>query len=544
MRTPLSVIKLSIDLLEAALKTQHNAAQSRNSKDQSSSNSNSLESQLSAIHSPKIEPQKPQQFEPINQALDANQAINQTIYDYINIIRDECSQEIKLVNKLIELQQLANDDYEIFETPFNVCLWLRESLSHYVLSNSKRLRLRCHNCPDNYIISSDILAFSKVITELIDNANKFAPDNSDITVAIEQYSDSIHIWFENFLWEPVNMPMDQADLSRVFDAFYRIPSDDPWKFSGMGVGLSLAQRLAHRLGGDIWFSREQSINRVTLVLPHSNSCGMDDGAFLESYVAYFVSRGKAIATPTETLQFDGPVYDYWGYHRAFIKFWHGLGDRPDFKQLSLEGDIYSFGDLLSGNYTIQLCGKCLIPKPIPEARLYHIQTCGLCGVDEFLMKDNDDAEPDNANDGSSSRHLCPSQLPTFVVVGNSNPFSRELQAEIRANKLNVIAYASCDDACSNALSQDVDLIILDGLFSRVEGMKWAKKLRHHSPFRTVPIIGLSPSTQPCTPWIGHSFTVKHYILGPVPGRYLARHLRCLQSCWTENDVPGFYWFPA
>jgi signal transduction histidine kinase len=519
LRTPLSVISLSIDLLEKALITNQSDRQCDGSETQKHDNT--------------------------SQSIASQSISGQSIYEYINIIREECSQEIKLINNLIALQQLENDNYDIFETPFDVCLWLHEALCNHCPSGSKSLNLTFHNFPESYIVSSDISAFSKIISELVDNAYKFAPDNSEITVTITQHPDSIHISFENLSAENIDVSADQTKQAKVFDAFYRIPSDDPWKFGGMGIGLSLARRLARQLDGDVWFERKQDRARATLVLAHQHSCSIDEEALLESYVAYFVSRGKAIATPSEILPFNGAVYSYWGYHRDFIQFWHQLGDRHDFTQLSLEGDTYSFGDLLSGKYSIQLCGKCLIPKPIPNARLYKIRSCGLCGIDDFLMNDHEESESADLISTLTPPIWLQSQLPTFVVVGHQ-PLSRELRAALRANKLNVLEYQSCDDACAETTSQTVSLIILDNLFSRVEGISWAKQLRQHPPFQSVPIVGLSQSTRCCTPWMKNPFSFKHYILGPVPGRYLASHLRNLKSQWDirQNDIPGFYWFPA
>lgn len=46
------------------------------------------------------------------------------------------------------------------------------------------------------------------------------------------------------------------ELPRLFDKFYRVPSTDPWKQGGTGLGLALVQKLIQHLGGCIWVRSE------------------------------------------------------------------------------------------------------------------------------------------------------------------------------------------------------------------------------------------------------------------------------------------------
>lgn len=60
-----------------------------------------------------------------------------------------------------------------------------------------------------------------------------------------------------------------AELPRIFDKFYRIPSDDPWKYEGTGLGLALVWRLVRGLKGSIVAQSAEGQTCFTVSLPFS-----------------------------------------------------------------------------------------------------------------------------------------------------------------------------------------------------------------------------------------------------------------------------------
>jgi signal transduction histidine kinase len=59
-----------------------------------------------------------------------------------------------------------------------------------------------------------------------------------------------------------------VERDRIFDKFYRIPNNDPWKHGGTGLGLSLVKKLVQRLGGAVWVESGNSITRFIMQLPN------------------------------------------------------------------------------------------------------------------------------------------------------------------------------------------------------------------------------------------------------------------------------------
>ena len=59
----------------------------------------------------------------------------------------------------------------------------------------------------------------------------------------------------------------EAQLTRIFEKFYRIPSSDYWMQGGTGLGLALVQKLVEQLGGKIRVESQGMETAFTVELP-------------------------------------------------------------------------------------------------------------------------------------------------------------------------------------------------------------------------------------------------------------------------------------
>jgi signal transduction histidine kinase len=74
----------------------------------------------------------------------------------------------------------------------------------------------------------------------------------------------------NFLQITVSnsgVAISPKELPYVFDKFYRVPNNDPWKHGGTGLGLSLVKKLVERLQGQITVQSSDNQVQFTLTLP-------------------------------------------------------------------------------------------------------------------------------------------------------------------------------------------------------------------------------------------------------------------------------------
>jgi two-component system sensor histidine kinase KdpD len=96
-------------------------------------------------------------------------------------------------------------------------------------------------------VAVEAAAVAEVIYMLLDNASKYAPENTEIRVAAARL-DALHVTIQVDDEGPGVPP---ALRERVFDKFFRVPGREPSdpQRAGIGLGLSIARRLVQAQGG-------------------------------------------------------------------------------------------------------------------------------------------------------------------------------------------------------------------------------------------------------------------------------------------------------
>jgi signal transduction histidine kinase len=112
-----------------------------------------------------------------------------------------------------------------------------------------------------------------VLWAVLDNAVKYSPDGSPITVRIRpETADRLEIVVTD-----EGAGMDATSSAHAFDQFYRAPDAARLAADGSGIGLYAARGLVEAMGGSISLTSRLGVGTtVTCVLP-AEQAERDDG---------------------------------------------------------------------------------------------------------------------------------------------------------------------------------------------------------------------------------------------------------------------------
>ena len=134
----------------------------------------------------------------------------------------------------------------------------------------------------------------RIISNLLENASKFTPAGGTVWLHAEP-----HVWERRAvskasvsqerrrrpLSQPNSVKISVSDTGpgippeyhlEIFDDFFRLPSNE--KSDGMGLGLAIARRLVHSMGGKIWVESEPGTGcRFSFIIPVKPPTGDTEG---------------------------------------------------------------------------------------------------------------------------------------------------------------------------------------------------------------------------------------------------------------------------
>ncbi len=121
-------------------------------------------------------------------------------------------------------------------------------------------------------LALDAVLFEQVLVNLLDNAAKYAPAGSHVTVRAAALPGTVRL---DVLDEGAGLLPE--DIERVFDKFYRVRKVDRVR-AGTGLGLAIARGFVEAMGGTVTAANRQNLSgacfSVTLPIPVRSTRGI------------------------------------------------------------------------------------------------------------------------------------------------------------------------------------------------------------------------------------------------------------------------------
>jgi len=178
-------------------------------------------------------------------------------------MQGESERLTRLVQQIIDLSRLQNDTASDDPAVVKVAELIAEATEHsQTEAERKNIGITISLEKDLYV-RGDRAQLHAAVSNLVENAVRYSPDGSKVTVSAVEHEDVIRISIADR-----GVGISTQELDRIFERFYRVDPARARNTGGTGLGLSIVKHVAASHGGsvEVW-SEPGSGSTFTLVLP-------------------------------------------------------------------------------------------------------------------------------------------------------------------------------------------------------------------------------------------------------------------------------------
>ncbi len=164
--------------------------------------------------------------------------------------------------EVIRLQRLVQDLQELSRVEAGETYLDLSTVSPVALVNMvcERLRLQFEDkevvlvvdVPENMpLVRADPARANQILLNLLGNALQYTEAGGQVTIRVQRQDTDVM-----FTISDTGIGVSPADVSRLFERFYRVDKSRSRATGGSGIGLTIAKHLVERQGGRIWMTSE------------------------------------------------------------------------------------------------------------------------------------------------------------------------------------------------------------------------------------------------------------------------------------------------
>ncbi|MBD2331537.1 MULTISPECIES: GAF domain-containing sensor histidine kinase [Desertifilum] len=161
---------------------------------------------------------------------------------YLDILEQECNQEINLILDLLKLQKLESKQTQLHRQPVDLKLLIKQLATEFEERwHHKGLNLQVNFPKRSLKLQSDLESLTYIIQELLANAGKYSHRNTTVVLSAShqidpQQADQIVLTLSN-----LGSEIAPAEQPYIFDKFRRGKAAIEQALPGTGLGLALVK---------------------------------------------------------------------------------------------------------------------------------------------------------------------------------------------------------------------------------------------------------------------------------------------------------------
>jgi len=176
---------------------------------------------------------------------------------------EECDRLLDMINTMLFISKTEAGLERPSRADVDIGALIRSACELFEpTAEDKHITLNCQ-APEKTFLLGDSRMLQRMLSNILDNAVKYTPPGGEVKVSVSEANRDIVITIHD-----TGIGISGADLTRIFERFYR--GDQSRSEPGTGLGLSLARAIARAHGGDVTVTSELNQGSTfTIILPKS-----------------------------------------------------------------------------------------------------------------------------------------------------------------------------------------------------------------------------------------------------------------------------------
>jgi signal transduction histidine kinase len=152
-----------------------------------------------------------------------------------------------LVDDLLDISRIETGKTELDLRPLDLSQLISQVNSHLagrIHNESKNIHTSIEIAPSLPLVHGDHSRVTQILTNLVDNAFNYTPENGQVTIKATTQGEVVAISVTD-----TGIGISKENQKKIFDRFFRSEHADVQAVSGTGLGLAIVKSLIEMHGG-------------------------------------------------------------------------------------------------------------------------------------------------------------------------------------------------------------------------------------------------------------------------------------------------------
>jgi signal transduction histidine kinase len=167
------------------------------------------------------------------------------VHEFADDMYMDADRMLRLITDMLDLDRMAAGRMPLHMQPVNLNAVIGQVVTRFTVTQPSAL-FRLELSPTLPIIQADEDKLIQIVTNLLNNARKYTPEKSVITIGTRKEPDALHCWVRD---QGPGIPPDAVET--IFERFTRVETAAS-HIGGTGLGLPIVREIARLHGGHAW----------------------------------------------------------------------------------------------------------------------------------------------------------------------------------------------------------------------------------------------------------------------------------------------------